>query len=328
MKMSVIGGGSWGTALVKLVSANASEVCWWIHNSESVEHVKKFGHNPRYVQSLEINTNKVKPTSSLSEAIDASDIIIIATPAAFLQQVFEQAGIVSLSDKKIFCAIKGMVPEHHAIPAHYFEQYLKVPHKQMGIICGPCHAEEVALERLSYLTIASPNITLAEEMAAHLRCRYIKTIVSDDLYGAELAAVLKNIYALGAGIAGGLGYGDNYMAVYISNCLREMEVFVDAVHPIHRDVKTSAYLGDLLVTAYSKFSRNRTFGYMIGQGYSVKAAQLEMQMIAEGYYAVRSIMEMNRKYNVQIPITNGIYRILYEKMSPTVEMRIISDFLT
>ncbi|MFI5204168.1 MAG: NAD(P)H-dependent glycerol-3-phosphate dehydrogenase [Flavobacteriales bacterium] len=328
MNISVIGGGSWGTALVKLVSANATHVHWWIHNNDSVEHVKKYGHNPRYIQSLELDMQKVKPTASLKDAINSSEIIVIATPAAFLAEVFSKAGITDLSTKKIFCAIKGMVPEYHTIPAHYFEQQLNVPHEQMGIICGPCHAEEVALERLSYLTVASTNVSLANQVAEHLRCRYIKTIVSDDLYGAELAAVLKNIYALGAGIAGGLGYGDNYMSVYISNCLREMEKFVDAVHPIHRDVKSSAYLGDLLVTAYSKFSRNRTFGYMIGQGYSVKAAQLEMQMVAEGYYAVNSVIEMNKRYNVNIPIVEGIYRILYERISATVEMRVISDLLT
>lgn len=221
-----------------------------------------------------------------------------------------------------------MIPEMDAIPAHYFYKTFGTPYEKIGIICGPCHAEEVALERLSYLTIACSNKEIAANLANKLACRYIKTTVSDDLFGTELSAVLKNIYAIAAGICGGLGYGDNFLAVLISNAAQEIEKCVDAVHPIHRDVKSSAYLGDLLVTAYSKFSRNRTFGYMIGKGYSVKAAQLEMEMVAEGYYAVRSIMHVSREYNVDLPIVKAVYHILYEKISPTIEIRILTDQLT
>lgn len=328
MKIAVIGGGSWGTALVKLFCNNCDKVYWWIRNNDHVEHIKKFHHNPRYLQSVEFEPEKIVVSNDLEKTIDAADIIVMATPAAFLHQSIGKLSPKKMEDKIIFSAIKGMIPEFDEIPAHYFERHFEIPQNNIGIICGPCHAEEVALERLSYLTIACQNNKYAKYIADQLSCRYIKTTTSDDLFGTELSAVLKNIYAIASGIYGGLGYGDNFQAVLISNAVQEIEKFVDAVHPIHRDVKSSAYLGDLLVTAYSKFSRNRTFGYMIGKGYSVKAAQLEMEMVAEGYYAVKSIIEMNKKYNADIPIAKAVYHILYEKISPAVELRILTDKLT
>lgn len=328
MKIGVIGGGSWGTAIVKLLSNNLDHVYWWVHTSESVEHIRKFHHNPRYLQSVEFDPGKLIVTNRLEEIVPQCDILIMATPAAFLQSVFEKYPKENFKGKIIFSAIKGMIPELNIIPADYFNQVLGVPMDKIGIICGPCHAEEVALERLSYLTIACSDTQSAQVMAEHLSCRYLRTTVSDDLLGTELSAVLKNIYAIASGICGGVGYGDNFQAVLISNASVETARFIDVVHPIHRDVKSSAYLGDLLVTAYSKFSRNRTFGYMIGKGYSVKAAQLEMEMVAEGYYAVKSIVEMNKKYNVDMPIVQCVYNIIYEKISPAVEVRILSDKLS
>lgn len=328
MKIAVIGGGSWGTALVKLFCNNCNKVYWWIRNSEHAEHVKKFHHNPRYLQSVEFEEEKISVSDNLEETLSKADYIVMATPAAFLHQAVGHLSAGVFKNKVVFSAIKGMIPEYDEIPAHYFERHFEIPQNNIGIICGPCHAEEVALERLSYLTIACQEKKHAEFIAGNLSCRYIKTTTSDDLFGTELSAVLKNIYAIASGIYGGLGYGDNFQAVLISNAVQEIETFVDVVHPIHRDVKSSAYLGDLLVTAYSKFSRNRTFGYMIGKGYSVKAAQLEMEMVAEGYYAVKSIMEMNKKYNAEIPIARAVYHILYEKISPAVEMRILTDRLT
>jgi glycerol-3-phosphate dehydrogenase (NAD(P)+) len=231
-------------------------------------------------------------------------------------------------NKKVFSAVKGIVPDTNSIPADFIHEVLGVPLIDIGIICGPCHAEEVALERLSYLTVASPDEDNAEVMSELLNCRYIKTTVSDDLYGTELSAVLKNVYALASGICAGIGYGDNFQAVLVSNAIQEIENFIDEVSPIHRDVKTSAYLGDLLVTAYSQFSRNRTFGHMIGKGYSVKSAQLEMNMIAEGYYATKCVKELNKKYEVEMPIVDAVYNILYERISPIVEMRILTDKLS
>jgi glycerol-3-phosphate dehydrogenase (NAD(P)+) len=233
-----------------------------------------------------------------------------------------------MATKTVFSAVKGIVPEYNAIPARFIHKTFGTPYDAIGIISGPCHAEEVALERLSYLTVAAQDDDVAEEMADLLACRYIKTTTSDDLFGTELSAVLKNVYALASGICSGLGYGDNFQAVLISNAIQEIENFIDEVSPIHRDVKSSAYLGDLLVTAYSKFSRNRTFGFMIGKGYSVKSAQLEMDMIAEGYYATKCVVEINKKFQVEMPILEAVYRILYEKISPAIEMRLLTEKLS
>lgn len=328
MKIAVVGGGSWGTALVKLLCNNQDQVYWWLHKKESVEHITSYHHNPRYLQSVQFDPQKLVVTDDLNLVVSQCEVIIMATPAAFLTSVFNNFQTEKLKDKIIFSAIKGMVPEYDAIPARYFHKTFGTPYDKIGIICGPCHAEEVALERLSYLTIACATAKYAEFVADNLTCRYLKTTVSDDLFGAELSAVLKNIYAIASGICGGLGYGDNFQAVLISNALQEMERFIDVVNPIHRDVKSSAYLGDLLVTAYSKFSRNRTFGYMLGKGYSAKAAQLEMEMIAEGYFAVKSINEVNKKFKVDLPIVEAVYRIIYEKISPAIEIRILSEKLS
>jgi glycerol-3-phosphate dehydrogenase (NAD(P)+) len=299
-----------------------------MRNEEAVNHILKYRHNPNYLQSVEFDVNKINISSDLKAILVPSDIIIIATPSAFLVSIFKDLNPDILKDKIIFSAVKGIVPEFNAIPARFIHKTFGTPYKNIGIICGPCHAEEVALERLSYLTIASQEDRIAEKMASLLSCRYIKTTTSDDLIGTELSAVLKNVYALASGICSGLGYGDNFQAVLISNAIQESENFIDEVSPIHRDVKTSAYLGDLLVTAYSQFSRNRTFGFMIGKGYSVKTAQLEMNMIAEGYYATKCIIEINKKFQVEIPIVEAVYNILYEKISPVIEMRILTDKLS
>jgi glycerol-3-phosphate dehydrogenase (NAD(P)+) len=267
-------------------------------------------------------------SSDLTEIIANTEIVIIANPAAFLTKTFEHLTKGLLKDKIVFSAVKGIIPETNLIPAEFIHQSFQVPFSNIGIICGPCHAEEVAMERLSYLTIGCSTPEFATEIANALACRYIKTTISDDLIGAEISAVLKNVYALAAGICSGLGYGDNFQAVLISNAIQEIERFIDVVSPIHRDTKSSAYLGDLLVTAYSNFSRNRTFGFMIGKGYSVKSAQLEMNMIAEGYFATKCLMEMNKKYQVEMPILTAVYNILYERISPIMEIRILSDKLS
>jgi len=327
-KIAVIGGGSWATALVKILCNNLNSVNWWMRSDGAVAHILKYRHNPNYLQSVEFDLNKINVSTDLEEIIRPADIVIIATPSAFLVSIFEHFPKALLRDKVVFSAVKGIVPQHNTIPAHFIHDTFGTAYNKIGIICGPCHAEEVALERLSYLTIASQNEDHAERMADLLSCRYIKTTVSDDLFGTELSAVLKNVYAVAAGICSGLGYGDNFQSVLIANAIQEIENFIDEVSPIHRDVKSSAYLGDLLVTAYSKFSRNRTFGFMIGKGYSVKTAQLEMDMIAEGYYAVKCVLEINKEYNVEMPIVEAVYNILYERISPVIEMRILTDKLS
>lgn len=326
-KIAVIGGGSWATALVKILCNNLPAINWWMRNEEAVAHILKYRHNPNYLQSVELDVDKIHVSTDLVQVIQSCDIVIIATPSAFLTKIFENFPKEVMKGKIVFSAVKGIIPEYNAIPARFIHKTFGTPYKNIGIICGPCHAEEVALERLSYLTIAGQDEDISEEMADLLACRYIKTTISDDLFGTELSAVLKNVYALASGICSGLGYGDNFQAVLISNAIQEIENFIDEVSPIHRDVKSSAYLGDLLVTAYSKFSRNRTFGFMIGKGYSVKTAQLEMDMIAEGYYATKCVVEINKKFKVEMPIVEAVYNILYEKISPAIEMRILTDRL-
>ncbi len=327
-KVGVIGGGSWATALVKILCNNVTDLNWFVRSESSVNYIKKYKSNPKYLQGVELKTEKINVSDDLAWVLENSNVIIIATPSAFLVNLFENIDITLFKDKIIFSAVKGIIPEYLSIPARYFHKSFDVPYCNIGIICGPCHAEEVALERLSYLTVACQDESIAEDMAEVLACRYIKTTVSDDLFGTELSAVLKNVYAIASGICSGIGYGDNFQAVLISNAIQEIEDFIDEVSPIHRDVKSSAYLGDLLVTAYSQFSRNRAFGHMIGKGYSVKSAQMEMDMIAEGYYAVKSIMEINKKFNVEMPIVEAVYNILYEKISPIIEIRILTDKLS
>lgn len=325
--ISVIGGGSWATAIVKILSNNVPTIHWWVRNEETADFIRKYNQNPRYLSDVLIDPAKVKVTSDLKAALAASSLIILAVPSAFLKSTLTEAGEDCLKNKIVFSAIKGIIPDELLIVGDYLHQHHHLPIESIGVITGPCHAEEVAMERLSYLTIASQGISNASLLAGFMNCRYIKTTVSDDIYGTEYAAVLKNVIAIASGICHGLGYGDNYQAVLISNAIQEIKRFVDTVHPISRDINDSAYLGDLLVTAYSSFSRNRMFGTMIGKGYSVKFAQLEMNMIAEGYYATRCIHEINKKHNVEMPITRAVFHILYEKIAPRIEMKILSDLL-
>ena len=324
--IAVIGGGSWATAIVKMLSENQKSVGWWIRNEDTITHIKRYGNNPNYISAAELFPNKLTIDSDINAIVEAADCIVLAVPSAFLATTLESLN-VSITDKFVVSAIKGIIPENNTIIGDYLHENYAIPYQNIGVITGPCHAEEVALERLSYLTVACEDIEKAQWFAEQIACRYIKTNVSEDIYGTEIAAVLKNVIAIASGVCHSLGYGDNFQAVLASNAIREIKRFVDAVHPIKRDIKESAYLGDLLVTVYSQFSRNRTFGNMIGKGYSVKSAQLEMNMVAEGYYAVKCIKEINEQYQIDMPITNAVYHILYEKISPVIEMRLLSDSL-
>lgn len=327
-KIAVIGGGSWATAIVKMLCNNAKEVHWWVRSQTVVDHIKKYKHNPNYLTSVEFETSKLVLSPNLKEVIAKADILIMAVPSAFLKEALKELTEGDFKNKKVYSAIKGIVPEHNLIVGEFFNTEFNIPFDNIGVITGPCHAEEVAMEKLSYLTIASQNTASAAYVASQLNCRYIKTTVSDDIFGTEFSAVLKNVFAIASGICHGLGYGDNFQAVLISNAIQEIKAFVDVVHPIDRDIKSSAYLGDLLVTAYSQFSRNRMFGNMIGKGYSVRYAQLEMNMVAEGYYGVKCIYEINKKYKVEMPITDAVYNIVYEKISPAIEMKLLTDKLS
>jgi glycerol-3-phosphate dehydrogenase (NAD(P)+) len=329
-KIAMIGGGSWATAIVKILCDNSveKEVFWWMRNDSAIEHIKTFKHNPSYLSSVDIKVPDANISSDIHKVIKGVDAVLLNIPAAFLKETLQNVTPEELKGKKIISAIKGIVPDENLIIAEFMNQRYGIPLQDILVISGPCHAEEVALEKLSYLTIASRDNEAACCLAGMLNTRYIKTNISDDIYGTEYAAVLKNIYAVASGICHGVGFGDNFQAVLISNAIREIKRFVDVVHPIDRDIKESAYLGDLLVTAYSQFSRNRTFGNMIGKGYTVKSAQLEMNMVAEGYYAVNSIHHINKKFKVDMPISRAVYAIIYEKHSPLLEMQLLSEVLT
>jgi len=328
LTVGVLGSGSWATALVKILNQNVEQLHWWVRHQDQVDHIQRYGHNPKYLPSADLRPDRLVMSTDIHAVISASDILIMVIPSTYMYSVFRDVQQEELEDKWIFSSVKGFVSEFDMVPARFFRKKFDIPYKRLGIICGPCHAEEVAMERLSYLTVASKSKRKANYLANLLNCRYIKTNVTDDVIGAEIATAMKNVFAIASGICDGLGYGDNFQAVLVSNCIREMEEFLDAVKSIHRDVKCSAYLGDLLVTAYSNFSRNRNFGRMIGKGYTVRSAMMEMNMVAEGYYAVKSLIAMNEKYQAEIPITKAVYRILYEKNAPQMEMFILADKLS
>jgi len=328
-KVGMIGNGSWATAVVKILKDNkkSKSVIWWVRSEETAEHLKKYGHNPNYLSEVRLNIKKENIRTNAAEVIEQSDIVILNTPAAYLKDALKKVPRKAFQDKIVVSAIKGIVPESNQIVGDYLKDHYKVPIENIVVIGGPCHAEEVAQERLSYLTIASTSTQNAKKIAAMLETRYIKTIVSDDIYGTEYAAVLKNIYAVAGGICNGIGFGDNFQAVLVSNAIREMEHFMDKIHPIDRNIMESAYLGDLLVTSYSQHSRNRTFGNMIGKGYRVRSAQLEMNMVAEGYYASSCIQEICKKHAIKLPICDAVYRILYQHQPPKEEMDKLAETL-
>lgn len=326
LKFAVIGGGSWATAIAKMLCANVPEIAWYMRNEAAIEHIKIEKHNPNYLSSVEFDTNKLRLTHDINEAVAYADYLIFAIPSAFLETELTNL-TTSLENKIIFSAIKGIVPETSLIVGEHFHVSYNIPYDNIGVITGPCHAEEVALERLSYLTIACGDPEKAAYVAANLSSNYIKTKITDDIIGTEYAAMLKNIYAVAAGMAHGLGYGDNFQSVLMSNAIREMKKFIKKVHKMKRNINDSAYLGDLLVTGYSVFSRNRMFGNMIGKGYTVKSAMMEMSMVAEGYYATKSAYQLNQGYGASTPIIDAVYSILYEGKNAKKVFRNLTDQL-
>lgn len=311
-KIAVIGGGSWATAIVKMLSENLETVGWYMRSKSAIDHIKKNNHNPNYLRSADVYASQLDLSNDINKMVENYDVLIFAIPSAFLVSELEKLK-KSLKGKIIFSAIKGIVPETGLIVGEHFHNVYDIPYENIGVITGPCHAEEVAMERLSYLTIACQNQENAKLMSKSLKSWYIKTKISDDIIGTEYAAMLKNIYAVAAGIAHGLGYGDNFQSVLMSNAIREMKRFIKKVHKMKRNINNSAYLGDLLVTGYSVFSRNRMFGNMIGKGYTVKSAMFEMSMVAEGYYATKSAYEINQKNGAKTPIIDAVYNVLYDK---------------
>ncbi len=325
INIAVIGGGSWATALTKILSDGNVQINWWMRSAEDVKNIAQFGRNPSYLSNVQINLNKVKLFNNLTDALTDVEIIVLAVPAAFISDALKELNAEDFAGKIVVSAIKGMIPKENVLVTQYVEKKYNVPKENILVIVGPCHAEEVAMEKQSYLTIGGYSLANAKLFAHLIRTRFVKSSVIKDIDGAEYCAVMKNIISVACGIARGLNYGDNFQAVLVSNAMQEIRRFIDAIDPMQRDLSSSAYLGDLLVTSYSQFSRNRTFGNMVGRGYSVKSAQMEMNMIAEGYYAVKCVHEINQKYGVDMPITEATFNILYENISPMVEFQLLAE---
>lgn len=323
-KIGIMGGGSWATAIAKIISMTQSDFNWYMRRPDQIEEFKSLGHNPYYLTGVKFNSDNITFYDNINEVVRNSDILIFAIPSPFLKQHLQQLNI-PLKDKIILSAIKGIVPDENRVVSDYFSSFYDVPKNSIAVLAGPCHAEEVALERLSYLNIACTEPEKAALIAEIFNTHFIRTSTSYDVTGVEYASVLKNVYAIVSGICHGLKYGDNFQAIFISNSVVEMERFINAVNPLSRNICDSTYLGDLLVTAYSRFSRNRIFGTMIGKGYSVKTAQLEMEMIAEGYFGTKCIKEINNEYNVEMPILDTVYSILYERKSAVPSIRKLTE---
>jgi len=317
LKYAVFGAGSWATAIVKMLCENLDEVGWYMRSVSTKEHLLREQHNPNYLSSVEFHLEQLKLSNDINEMAEYADVLIFVIPSAFMHSELEKL-TVDISEKIMVSAVKGIIPESGLLVGEHFHEFYKVSYDNIAVIAGPCHAEEVALERLSYLTISCSDTKKAKAIANSLSSDYIKTTVSDDIIGVEYAVMLKNIYAIAAGIAHGLGYGDNFQSVLMSNSIREMKRFIRKMHKMKRNINNSAYLGDLLVTGYSLFSRNRMFGNMIGKGYTVKSAMVEMSMVAEGYYATKSAYLLNEKnkQKTKLPIINAVYEILYEDKNP------------
>jgi glycerol-3-phosphate dehydrogenase (NAD(P)+) len=325
--IGIIGSGSWATALAGILLYNHDTIHWYVRNPDILRSLKEKGVNGKYLSEMQFNSEKLHLTDSLRQLVSASDILVIAIPSAFLHETLNELDVTDFKNKTIVSAVKGMIPQYHAIPARYYHKTFGIPYERICMISGPCHAEEVAARKLSYLTISALDEDLAENIAGRLRCDHIITIPGNDLYGTELAAVLKNIYAIAAGLADGLGYGVNFQAVLVANAIQEMERFLDAVSPVHRHVNNSAYLGDLLVTAYSNYSRNRNLGVTVGKGGKPDGFLKSREMVAEGYFAVQSIIEINKKFGVEIPIANAVFQILHLEANPKLLMQQLAQIL-
>ncbi len=323
--VAVIGAGSWATAIVKILSEGPVRINWWMRSAEQTEYILEYSRNPKYLSDIDLDLNKVVPTHDIKDAISKSDFVILALPAAYVSEALQGLSSTDFQGKLIFSAIKGMIPGSDQLVTSYLQESFGVSTDQIGIIAGPCHSEEVAMERQSYLTISASTMPPAWKMAHLLNCRYIHThVIENDVQGIEYSTVMKNIISLAVGITRGMNYGDNFQAVLVANAMQEIKRFLDATVPKeNRDTNESAYLGDLLVTAYSQFSRNRIFGQMIGKGYTVKSAQLEMNMVAEGFFAVKSLMKMNESLGLDLPVCAFVHKILYEYSSPGREIRVL-----
>lgn len=323
--MLVVGSGSWGTALVKIFLENPNmRIDWWVRSAETAQYINTKGRNPKYLRSVSFDTERLTASNDIAALVHRNHTIVLVTPSAFVSEVLNQLSTDQLTGKKILSAIKGVEPHSLKIVGEYLVENKGISEQDFGVITGPCHAEEVAQEKLSYLTVASTNHEFCQQVCAALDCDYIRVTPSADIYGTEISAVLKNVYAIAAGMCHSLGYGDNFQAVLVSNAIREISRFIAATNPIARNTNESAYLGDLLVTAYSQYSRNRTLGAMLGKGYAVKSALMEMEMVAEGYYATESIHKLNEIHRVDMPILTFVYNVIYRNSNARDEAAVLS----
>ena len=323
-KIAIIGGGSWATAIAKIVVQHTHHIGWYMRRDDQIRDFLRLGHNPSYLTSVRFDTQEIHFESDINRIAQQYDTLVFVVPSPYLKNHLRKLK-TGLKDKFIVTAIKGIVPDENLICSEYFHQVFDVPHDNLACLGGPSHAEEVALERLRYLTVGCSDEEKAQAFADVLTSQFIKTKTSTDVIGIEYSSVLKNVYAIAAGICSGLKFGDNFQAVLMSNAVQEMSRFLQTVHPIERNVYDSVYLGDLLVTGYSNFSRNRVFGTMIGKGYSVKSAQMAMEMIAEGYFGTKCMKEINRHWHVNMPILDAVYNILYERITPQIEIKLLTD---
>ena len=323
-KIAIIGSGSWATAIAKIVIEHTHDIGWYFRKEDKIEEFKRKGHNPSYLTSVHFNLNEIFFSSDINEIVEEYDTLVFVTPSPYLKDLLKKLK-KGLHSKLIVTAIKGIVPDEDLVCSEYFHKAYNVPYENLAVIGGPSHAEEVAMERLTYLTIGCSDVDKARSFSEKLASSYVKTKTSQDVIGIEYASVLKNVYAIAAGMCYGLKYGDNFQAVLMSNAMQEMNRFLNTINPIERAIIDSVYLGDQLVTGYSKFSRNHTFGAMIGKGYSVKAAQIEMEMVAEGYFGTKCMKEINRRLHVNMPILDAVYNILYERINPQTEIKLLTD---
>lgn len=326
-RITISGGGSWATALTKIFAESGVEVCWHLRSDAHVRELKEKGRNPNYLSYLRLPMENIRPVSDLEEAAAAADHLLFAIPSAYLEASVGKADPALFRDKKVIVSIKGVVTAGHILPSDFLSRLFHLNEDRLAVIGGPCHAEEIAMERKTYVTVASVSKELAASISGSITSHYIRSVINTDPLGVEYAAILKNVIGIACGIAGGLNYGDNFQAVLVSNALREIRQFLVTIHPLDRDLSQSAYFGDLLVTAYSEFSRNRTFGHMIGRGYTVQSAHMQMNMVAEGYFAVKGVYELSRKLNLEMPVVSAVYRILYNHISPYIEFKLLENKL-
>lgn len=344
MRFGIIGSGSWATALAKILTDNKHTINWWIRNAATIKHISEKGFNPGYLSAAKFDTSLLNMSTGVAEIVAQSDVLIVAIPSSYAEESLAILKPDDWRNKKVVSAIKGLLPDKNILLNYYLQQQFNIPLEDYFAVLGPCHAEEVAEEKLSYLTFSGVDITVASEIASHFSTAYISTVVNHDIIGVQYAAVLKNIYALGAGIAHGLKYGDNFLSVYIANAADEMAGFLkkfgaehitvgehDGEDPItHRktpNYAASVYLGDLLVTCYSLHSRNRSFGKRIGEGQLVSGVKQEMNMVAEGYNAAKCIYNINKSVDAAIPIAETIYKILWEEVKPSDGFKRIEQVL-